>query len=121
MFKNWIKGIVNDVVADKDKIISLKSEIGKLKEELEDLKLKKKIELRDIEHMIKVKEEKLVIEGEKNAVKLEREYQVKEMKLKTEQHDKIMGMLEKGKGEMQEIYKEIMARLPNVNVDIKRR
>lgn len=91
-------------------------DVSKLKRELKELELKKIMEQREIEHLVKLKEEKLNIEHEKKQVQLQAEFQKKEMKMQTEYHNKIMQAIEVAGKEQQEIYKEIMKRLPNVNV-----
>jgi hypothetical protein len=51
---------------------------------------------------------------------MQKEFQTKEMTLQTEGHAKIMAMLEKGREELSGVYKQIIERLPNVNMEIKR-
>ena len=88
----------------------------RLKEEVEDLKLKRKIEEEDIAHMVKIRDEKLDIQ-----------YQKKELELKAtldkqlhEEHikyrDKTEKMLSTQATKMETMYKDLMQRLPDVNV-----
>ena len=107
-------------LALQEKISSLTKEKQTVTDELEGLKLQKKHEIRDIEHMVKMREEKQGIELEKKTVELQKKFQEKEMELQTKGHDKIMSMLEKGKDELKDVYKQIIERLPNVNMEIKR-
>ena len=108
------------VVVYQEQIEKLKTEKQKVTNELADLQLNKKHELRDIEHMVKLREEKQAIELERKTVALQKEFQEREMKLQTEGHSKIMAMLETGKKDLQDIYGKIIDRLPNVNVEMKR-
>jgi hypothetical protein len=64
-------------------------QICKLKKELEELKLKKDIAERDIQHLVKLKEEKLDLEFQKKEVALEKEFQQKEMALQKEFQERI--------------------------------
>lgn len=104
------------VLTLQQKIVHLNEEVAKTKEELSDLQLRKKQELRDVEHMIKIKEEKLALESEKGTVKMQKDFQEKEQKLMAENHAAKLAILEQGKKDLQDVYKEILHRLPNVNV-----
>jgi len=97
----------------------LEKDNRKLKEEYEDLKLKKKMEEEDIKHMVKIKEERMEVENSKKTLDLERKKDSEVAKVKDEYRDKIEKNLEKEMGRMQEMYKEILARLPNVNVKMR--
>lgn len=114
-------GLLKQAMRLKLRVDGLEAEKAKLKEELADLKTTKKIEERDIAHLIKCKEEKNAIEYQKKEVELMKTYQQREIQLQDNLHAKVMESLEKHKGELQKIYADIIARLPNVNVDIKRR
>jgi DNA repair exonuclease SbcCD nuclease subunit len=118
---------LEDSESDKKKALALREQIANLTkekqtatDELEALKLQKKHELRDIEHMVKLREEKQAVELERKTVAMQKEFQTKEMTLQTEGHAKIMAMLEKGREELSGVYKQIIERLPNVNMEIKR-
>ncbi|KKN43352.1 hypothetical protein LCGC14_0704090 [marine sediment metagenome] len=113
--KKWLKKLIKPV----DESGKLKTEIEQLKKELAELKLKKVMEEREIKHLVTLKEEKLEIEHEKHEVELQKQYQQKEMTLQTQYHDKIMAALNKAADDMNATYKEIMKRLPNVNVELK--
>ncbi len=97
-------------------LIGPAEDISKLKKELKELELKKTMEQREIEHLVRLKEEKLTVEFERKEVGLQKDFQAKEMVMQTQYHDKIMGAIEKARKEQQDTYKEIMKRLPNVNV-----
>ena len=114
--ESWFK-----VEGLREEITGLKDHIMKLKDEKENLTLDKKIETRDIEHMIRVKEEKNSIELEKEKIKLEKEYQGKVLSLLNSNHAKSLELIQESKKELQAIYGEIIKRLPNVNMEIKRK
>ena len=107
-------------VMSKDDVSGLKLQIATLKEELENLKLQKKMEETEIKHLVKMKEEKQAIELQKAMNDQNKSFNDKEMALQTKYHEKVMGVLEEGSKKLQEIYKEILGRLPNVNVEMKR-
>lgn len=93
-------------------------DINKIKQELAELQLKKDIELRDIEHLVKIKEEKLAIEHQKSELKLKNQFKDKEMALQTDYHEKVIEQLGEAKKDMNGMYKEIMKRLPSVTAHI---
>lgn len=112
------KGIPQ-LIKEVRELVGPKEAVPKLKRELEELKLQKDISERDIKHLVTLKEEKLEIDHQKKEVQLEKKFQEKEMKMQTEYHDKIMATIEKARKEQQDTYKEIMKRLPNVNMRIE--
>lgn len=113
--KKWLK----DLIKPRDESGKLKDEIEGLKKELAELKLKKIMEEREIKHLVTLKQEKLAIEFEKKEIVLQKEFQKKELDLQTSYHDKIMAAINTAKEEMNATYKEILKRLPNVNVELK--
>ena len=113
--KKWLK----DLIVPRNESGKLKTEIEELKKELAELKLKKVMEEREIKHLVTLKQEKLEIEHEKKEIELQKQFQQKEMKLQTDYHDKIMVAINKAAADMNTTYKEIMKRLPNVNVELK--
>jgi len=98
----------------------LNDRIAILKDELETLKLTKKLELKEIEHLVKMKEEKLGIEHEKRQLSLEQSYNTKEMGLQRTYHDKVLTVINKEHNDIKAVYQEIMKRLPDVNVSINK-
>ncbi len=102
---------VSDKIGDAGKV-------SVIKQELAELQLKKDIELRDIEHLVKIKEEKLAIEHQKSELKLKNQFKDKEMVLQTDYHGKTLKLLDEAKKDMTGMYKEIMKRLPNVTAHI---
>ena len=97
----------------------LEGKIKKLKEQVSDLEYKHKQEKRDIEHLVKIKEEKLNIEFEKRETVLRGELDKKLHKVKDEYHNKLLNHTENSKNDVKEMYSEILSRLPNINAHLK--
>lgn len=97
-----------------------KKTVEALKTELAELKLKKRIEEEEIKHLVKMKEEKQLIEGQKKEIELQKLFQKKEMELQSTYHEKVLKTIEESRKESRELYTQIMNRLPNVNVEMKR-
>ncbi|MGH7239668.1 MAG: hypothetical protein ACREHG_06335 [Candidatus Saccharimonadales bacterium] len=100
-------------------LTAMKRERSTLKQELEDLKLKKKIEEEDIKHMVKMKIEQQDIEYEKKALALQREKDEEVAKVKDSYRDKVELQLEKRGSEIKEMYNEILQRLPNITANLE--
>jgi competence protein ComGF len=91
----------------------------KLKQQCEEMKLQKKLDLEDIKHMVKMKEEKLNIEYEKKVLAVEKAHDEKLMRIKDQYRDKMEARLEKETANIKSMYADILTRLPNVNVRLK--
>ena len=107
---------------DKEEIKTLRSNVEslfkekqKLREDLEELKLKKRLEQEEITHMIRINEEKNKQELENDKIRLEREYNEKISKFREEQtaslltlnkelHGKLEGRFNVELGNLKEIY-----------------
>lgn len=113
----WNSNTTTDSDDLKKDIKRLETEKRELKEELADLKLKKKLENEDIKHMVKINNERKEIELEKEKVKLEREKASEIAAVKDGYRDKTEAQLEKQLTGMREMYAEILERLPNYNID----
>ena len=100
---------------------TLKSQIKALKTELEELKLSKKMEELEIKHLVKMKEEKQALEMDKNKNDLTKLFNEKEMALQTKYHEQVMGVITKEHEKLQALYKEIIGRLPDVNMTITKK
>jgi hypothetical protein len=111
---------------------SLLDERRKLKDELEDLKLKKRLEQEEIKHMVRLNEERMKQEVEQEKIKLTKKYHEDIAKFKEEQriqlveslkefHTKIENRFNSELENLKETYKAIMARLPNVNLTLEKR
>ena len=119
--KKAVKDAINEVMSKDKDATAMKLEIKKLKEELEDLKLQKKMEETEIKHLVKCKEEKAAIDAERQKNELAKTFNEKEMALQTKYHDKVMGVIENEHKKIQELYKEILGRLPDVNMTITKK
>jgi hypothetical protein len=104
----------DDLKAD---IKRLEKEKRDLKEDLADLKLKKKLEDEDIKHMVKINNERKEIELEKEKAKLERSKDAEIATVKDSYRDKTEAQLEKQLTGMSEMYAQILERLPNYNIN----
>lgn len=98
----------------------LEKEIEDLNHKIRELEHKKSLEEREIQHLVKMKEEKIAIETEKKQLDLQALFDKKVMDLQKDYHEKVMKMLADEHAKMQEIYKQIMTRLPNVNLAIRK-
>lgn len=103
----------------EDECISLRKERNLLKQEVEDLKLKRKIEEEDIKHMIKIKDESLELEFKKKEVELISQKDKEVAAIKDTYRDKIEQQLNKRGDELKGMYGEILARLPNITANLE--
>lgn len=101
--------------------VTLQATIKQLKEEIAELQSKRKIEELELKHLVKMKEEKLALELEKGLNAQQKSFNEKEMALQTKYHDKVMKVIEDNVAKSQELYTEILNRLPTVTVDVKKR
>ena len=113
-------------MTDQNTVLSLQQQIDnftvekrKLKDELADLKKAKELEKTEIDHLVALKEERMTVQMEQKDVALEKKFQKKELELRQKAYEDMVGRIEKAGDDMKEIYKEIMARLPNINVKMK--
>ena len=119
MFGNKDKKDLNDEIDTlKAAKKALEREKLSLTEEVAQLKLKKKIEDEDIKHMVKLKEERQEVECQKKELTMEKEKSDAIAEIKDQYRDKTEGQLEKRGTEIKEMYGEILARLPNINVGL---
>ena len=91
-----------------------------LKEEVESLKLKKKIETEDIEHMVKMKLEANKLANQKFELDKEQEKNEAIFEVKKEHQDKLTKIQEEQIKKGEERFTQILERLPAVNVDLSR-
>jgi hypothetical protein len=116
MYEGVVKKATDDLASMSSDVAGLKKEKLKLTEEVEKLKIDKKIADEDIRHMVKMKEGKLQLEFDKKAVEAEREKEAAIAKVKDEYRDKMEQRLIKEGENIKEMYTEILKRLPDVNV-----
>lgn len=98
---------------------SLEKEKKTLKEEVADLKLKKKIEDEDIKHLVKLKQEQQEVEFAKRTVQMDGEKAEAIAEVKDKYRDKMEEQLKAETDNIKTMYGEILKRLPNVNVKLK--
>ncbi len=98
---------------------TLNDENRKVKDELAELKQKRKMEDEDIRHLVKIKEGKLDLEHQKKRVELEGKFQAEKAVVKDEYRDKLESTLQGQIKDVKGMYGEILKRLPNVNVRLK--
>ena len=108
-----------DIQNLEDERDGLTDENRKVKDELAELKQKRKMEDEDIRHLVKIKEEKLDLNHQKKVVESERQQQEAIAKVKDEYRDKQESTLQKQIEDGKKMYAEILARLPNVSVRLK--
>jgi YesN/AraC family two-component response regulator len=120
-----VREVLDEVLNEGDKSakkkIDLEETIKKLTQEKAELEFKKKMEEKEIAHLVKMKEEKILIETEKKGIDLAKKYQEKEMALQKEYFDKVMKAVNDGQKKMEEIYAKIMDRLPNISMAINKK
>ena len=119
--KKWVEEGVRDMFQTLDSVPALNMKIQDLKGKLEDLKLQKTIEERDIEHLVKIKESKLDIEHQKSEMALQARFNDLTVRLQTEHHNKIIAQIEKAQVDMQKVHQEILKRLPDVTMAITKK
>ncbi len=100
-------------------IDELRDERRVLKTQVEDLKLKKKIEDEDIKHMVKMKTEALEMEHDKKGIKLEKDKDIEIHGIKDQYRDKMEKNLQEQLNKMDGMYKELLGRMPDINVRLK--
>lgn len=95
-------------------------DVARIQEEIASLESRKKIEEQEIRHLVKMKEEKLLLETSRKEVELQKLFTQREMDLQTSYHDKVLSTIEESRKESKELYSQIMERLPNVNMEIRK-
>jgi len=98
----------------------LTQQANDLRDEIATLKKSKEMEEREIKHLVRLEKEKNDVEFLKKEEQIKAEYAKKEMALQKEYHEKAMQLIEKEHAQVKEIYQQIMERLPNVNMEIRR-
>ena len=102
------------------------------KEELEDIKLKKRLEAEEIQHMVRISEEKNKQEVENEKIRLQREFAEMITNLKDQNRRELEESLKQFHGKMEsrfseelknlkEVYGLLMQRLPNVNLTLTKK
>ena len=110
--KLQIKTLESERDGLNDSLLSTKNDLAELKQ-------KKKMEDEDIRHLVKLKESKLEIEFNRKEVQLEGEKQEAIAEVKNEYREKLENLLHKQIEQGEKRYAEILSRLPDVNVRLK--
>ena len=92
-----------------------------LKTENKTLKVKRQIDEEQIAHKIKMREEQVDLDYKKKLQAAEAKKQEDVAKVKDEYRDKLENELKKRGDELKEMYKQILERLPNVNMAIRQK
>ena len=100
---------------------ALLEQVNELKAEAKALKQNRKIEEEQIAHKIAMREGDLEIAQKKAIADIERKADERVAKVKDEYRDKLEKQLATRGDELKEMYKEILARLPDVNLAIEQR
>ena len=112
--KEEIESLRNEKRRIIDEALKSATDVKKYKEELEDLKSQKKRELQEVEHLVKMAKEKNAIEYERKVAEVEKLKAAEIFKMQKEYYEKIMV-------DLQKLTSEILARLPNVNMEITKK
>jgi hypothetical protein len=94
------------------------AEARSLKNAVKQLKLDRKIEEEDIKHMVKMKDERREIEFQKREAALQRDFDAKLAAEERSNQEKLEQLLHKEIGNTRATASELLARLPNVNVEL---
>lgn len=121
--KRWVRESVSVEPEKKTEIETLQEDydtsrelITKLKEEIADLKIEKKVTEEDIKHMVRLREERIAVENERAALERDREKEAAIATVKDEYRDKMEKRLQTEVDRIKEMYSEILQRLPKVSV-----
>ena len=98
----------------------MKQQIVKLNDEIEGLRMKKRHEEQDIKHLSKMAEEKREIEFQKKEVELQKEYTEKLNDSLKEFHKKLEERFEEELKNFRGLYKDVIDRLPNIEVALNK-
>lgn len=117
----WLSGKREEEAGAKVKALEteidgLRTERRTLKDEVEDLKSKRKVEDEQLKHLLKIKEEKMDLEFQKKVHDAEVKKQNEVAAVKDQYRDKVEAELKSRHSQLQEMYGQILARLPDVNV-----
>lgn len=108
-----------EILRSAKDLAGLTTELRQVKDELADVKKKKELEMEEFEHLVALKEKRQELALQTDRVKLEGEFQKREGELQKEYHEKTLKNIEKASADIKEVYKQIMERLPNMNVRLK--
>lgn len=119
--KKIISEVINGTEDSYKQNQNLRSEKSSLEHRIRELEHKRDLEEKELSHLVKMKEEKQAVELAKKEVELEKKFNAKEMELQRKYHTDTMEIIKKEHNDIKEVYTQIMERLPNVNVEVKRK
>ena len=111
-----VKRQIEKLESERD---ALNDDLFKTRNQLAELKQKRKMEDDEIRHLVKIKESQLDIDHQKKLIEADREKEISIAAVKDEYRDKMEKELSRQIDRMQQMYGEILGRLPNVNVRLK--
>ena len=91
---------------------------AKHKREILELELRKKLEIEDIKHLIKIKEEKDLAECRKREIEYARTKDEEVLEIRKEYSDRVEKFLEEQVREIKTVQNSILERLPNIDVKL---
>jgi len=113
---------IDELASNVDHLISqrdlLLTENSELKAENKSLAQKRKMEDEMIAHKLKMREETVDIKFQQKAQEIQRDADEMIASVKNEYRDKLEAQLEGRGNELREMYSEILARLPDINVQL---
>jgi hypothetical protein len=98
---------------------TLRQQIAEAKGQLADLKATKQAEENEIKHGLKMERERMDLEKQKHEAKCEREKESAIALVKDQYRDKMENELREQIKRGESLYKEILGRLPDVNVKLR--
>ena len=126
--RETINNALDKATKEQVNILSLQKDISKLTEEkrtlkddLADLKKAKELEKIEIEHLVALKEQRMELTIKQKEVQLEHDFQKKELALRQKGYEEMTAHIKKVGEDTKSLYSEILARLPNVNMEINKR
>lgn len=111
--KKALETRITELQADCDRFFRERLQV---KEELEDLKLKRKTEEEDIKHMVRMKEERMALEKKEYQLDCDRQKEKAIADVKDEYRNKVEAQLTARGDDLKTMYGQILERLPNINV-----
>ena len=97
----------------------LEDQLRGLRNQIAELEAKAKREDEELAHLVRMKESKLEWEAQQKALAMERQKIAQIDKIKSEYCAKLEKQLEERITEMRAMYTEILARLPDINVQLR--
>jgi len=109
----WNKKKENILIATSIELLSVKAELATLK-------LDRQLEEKEIKHLIRMREEQLHLEKEKAISDIRKEHTLKLSIISEEHNNETKERLEQVIKDTKEMYGQILGRLPNIEVAMKK-